>query len=100
MGRMSTEEQIKEDIKIDEPSQYAVVILNDDYTPTDFVTALLQKVFHLPLEKAELLTTQVHEEGKTVAGIYSFEVSETKSQMCNNLSSQEGYPLQTVVERA
>jgi len=97
---MSTDTQQKEDVKIEEPKQYAVVILNDDYTSIEFVTMLIQRVFHLSLEKAELLAHKVHKEGKAIPGIYPFEIAESKANLCITLSTEEGFPLETIIEPA
>ncbi len=64
--------------KLKEPSMYRVFLLNDDYTPMEFVVTLLEKLFGMDREKATRIMLQVHSQGKGVCGIYTYEIAETK----------------------
>lgn len=80
------------------PKRYGVFLLNDDYTPMDFVVALLQEIFRLPEQQAEAVMLQVHHQGKGLCGIYQKDIAETKHQQVQNLAQQAGYPLLSKVE--
>lgn len=80
------------------PKRYGVFLLNDDYTPMDFVVALLQEIFRLPEQQAEVVMLQVHHQGKGLCGIYQKDIAETKHQQVQNLAQQAGYPLLSKVE--
>lgn len=82
------------------PSLYKVVILNDDFTPQDYVVHVLQKFFRKNVEEATELMLQVHRKGMGVAGIFTLEVAETKSAQVNDYSKNHNYPLKCVVEKA
>ena len=80
------------------PRMYRVVLLNDDYTPMEFVTLLLQKVFALESEVAVRVMLKVHTEGRGVCGRYSREIAETLAAQCVQLARAYEHPLQCEVE--
>lgn len=81
------------DIELNVPSNYAVVLLNDDRTPMDFVVQILEQVFHLDRDKSVNVMLKIHEEGEGVAGIYTFEIAEQKGLETTVLARSEGFPL-------
>lgn len=85
--------------EIDEPSMFKVVFLNDDYTPMDFVTKMLRSIFKKSADEARLLTAIIHDEGKAVAGIYTFEIAETKAIDTMTIARKEGFPLRVLLEK-
>jgi ATP-dependent Clp protease adaptor protein ClpS len=85
--------------EVKEPSFYKVILLNDDFTPMDFVTHVLQKFFNKTSEEAQKVMLDVHKSGQGLAGIFSFEVAETKVFLTNNLSKQNKYPLKCLMEK-
>ena len=85
--------------EVKEPSFYKVLLVNDDFTPMDFVTHVLQKFFHKSPEEAQKVMLDVHKSGQGLAGIFSFEVAETKVFLTNNLSKQNKYPLKCTMEK-
>ena len=89
------EEKTRVTRKLKEPSKYKVVVLNDDYTPMEFVIALLVKVFSISTEKAIQLTFQIHDQGSAAVGIYSYEIAEQKVAESTELSRLNGHPLVT-----
>jgi ATP-dependent Clp protease adaptor protein ClpS len=97
---MSTEVIKKESVKtrIKEPSRYKVIILNDDYTPMDFVIAVLVTVFKHEENRAIKLMMQVHNEGSAVAGIYSHEIAEQKHIEASSIAKEHNFPLQFKLE--
>jgi len=84
--------------KVKPPPLYKVVLLNDDYTPMDFVVVVLQTVFGMSREKATQVMLQVHREGMGVCGTYTREVAATKVDQVINLARKHQHPLQCVME--
>ncbi|MBU2098408.1 MAG: ATP-dependent Clp protease adapter ClpS [Gammaproteobacteria bacterium] len=84
--------------KLAKPPLYKVLLLNDDYTPMEFVVGVLLRFFHLPVEKATQIMLKVHTEGKAVCGVYSRDVAETKAQQVNEFSRDNQQPLLCDVE--
>lgn len=82
------------------PSFYKVVILNDDFTPQDYVVFVLQKFFKKSEQEATQLMLQVHLKGMGIAGVYTYEIAETKAFQVNEHSRQQKFPLKCIVERA
>ena len=75
------------------PPMYCVVLMNDDYTPMDFVIEILQQYFALNLDQATQVMLTVHYEGKGIAGVYPRDIAETKANQVNNYARSQGYPL-------
>lgn len=84
--------------EIKKPSMYKVMLLNDDYTPMDFVVRVLKQYFHKSLEQATKVMLQVHYDGAGVAGIYRAEIAETKVSMVNDYARAQGHPLMCTME--
>lgn len=82
------------------PPLYQVVLLNDDFTPMDFVVEVLQLFFSLNREKATQVMLHVHTRGKGVCGVYTREVAETKVSQVNDFSRQHQHPLLCAMEKA
>ena len=93
---MANKDTVKSRIK--EPKKFKVLILNDDYTPMDFVIAILVTVFKHPEPSAVKIMMQVHNDGSGVAGIYNYEIAEQKGIETTNLAKENGYPLQIKIE--
>ena len=91
--------QVLDRVKTQEPSLYKVLLLNDDYTPMDFVTHILQKFFQKTKEEAENIMLQVHKEGRGLAGVFNFETAETKMHIVNTYAQQNKHPLQSIIEK-
>ncbi len=87
-----------EELKVEVPRQYKVILHNDDYTPMDFVVDILINVF----KKDELAATQimlnVHNQGKGICGVYTYEIAETKVARVHQLAEQHEYPLHASME--
>jgi len=84
--------------KLKKPPMYKVIILNDDYTPMEFVVHILQAFFNLPHEQAQNVMLNVHQKGKGVCGVYTRDVAETKVDQVNEYSRQNQHPLLTTME--
>ena len=81
-----------------EPPQYKVLLINDDYTPMDFVIFVLRKFFAKNDKDAHTIMLDVHTKGAGIAGIYSFEVAETKVAQVNQFSKDNQYPLKSTLD--
>jgi ATP-dependent Clp protease adaptor protein ClpS len=86
--------------KLKEPRLYKVVLLNDDYTPMEFVVQVLEQFFGMDREKATQIMLHVHTRGKGVCGIYTHEVAETKVAQVNDYSRNHQHPLMCTMEAA
>lgn len=80
------------------PPLYKVLLMNDDYTPMEFVVTVLVNFFHMPVEKATQIMLKVHTEGKAVCGVYSRDVAETKAEQVNEFAREHNHPLLCHVE--
>jgi ATP-dependent Clp protease adaptor protein ClpS len=85
--------------KLKQPPMYKVVMLNDDYTPMEFVVKVLQIFFAMSLENATRVMWQVHTEGKGICGVFTYEIAETKIAQVNEYSMNYQHPLKCVLER-
>lgn len=97
---MSTALDTQTVTKLKVPNLYKVILLNDDYTPMDFVIQVLMEIFNKTAVEAHQLTMDVHEKGRGVAGTYSKEVAEQKVFECNKVSKSYKHPLKAVSEVA
>lgn len=86
--------------KVKKPPLYKVVLLNDDFTPMDFVVEILQTFFNMNYEHATQVMLHVHTRGKGVCGVFSYEIAETKVIQVNEYSRSHEHPLQCDLERA
>ena len=82
------------------PSQYKVLMLNDDYTPMEFVVMCLKRFFRMDLEQATRVMLHVHQKGVGVCGVYPYEVAETKVNQVMDFARQNQHPLQCTLEKA
>ena len=84
--------------KLKKPKKYKVVLLNDDYTPMEFVVQILTRFFGMNQELATKVMLTVHTKGKAVCGEYSYEIAETKVELVNDYSRQHQHPLLCTME--
>lgn len=89
----------EQDREVKEPTFYHVILLNDDYTPMDFVIKLLMALFGKNYQEAYDITMQVHHFQKGVAGIYPYEIAIEKMQQANDLAAMNEFPLHCVIEQ-
>ena len=82
------------------PPMYRVVLLNDDYTPMDFVVEILRIFFGMTHDRATQVMLQVHTKGKGVCGVFTYEIAETKVAQVNEYARQNEHPLKCTLERA
>lgn len=90
--------EITDKPKLEQPPLYKVVLINDDYTPMDFVVDVLRSFFNLNIEKATQVMLKVHTEGKGVCGVFSKDGAETKAAQVNDYSRECEQPLLCSVE--
>ena len=91
-------EEVQPELK--RPSLYQVVILNDDYTPMHFVVEVLKRFFGMSEDQATGVMLHVHTRGRGVAGIYTYEIAETKVALVNDFARENEHPLQSTLEPA
>ncbi len=82
------------------PRLYRVIIMNDDYTPMDFVILVLQKFFHKDMAEATQIMLAVHQKGSGVCGTFTFEIAETKVYQVNQFARTSEHPLKCIMEQA
>ena len=82
------------------PSQYKVLMLNDDYTPMEFVVMVLKRFFRMDLEQATRVMLHVHQRGVGVCGVFPYEIAETKVNQVMDFARENQHPLQCTLEKA
>jgi ATP-dependent Clp protease adaptor protein ClpS len=91
-------EEAKPEIK--EPPLYRVVLINDDYTPMEFVVNILESIFSMERTRATQVMLEVHTKGKGICGVYNFEIAETKVAQVMGLAQQHQHPLLCTMEES
>jgi len=86
--------------KTKKPSNYKVLMLNDDYTPMEFVVLVLQHIFQKNREEATKIMLHVHQKGVGICGVYTYEVAETKVTQVIDFARENQHPLQCTLEKA
>jgi ATP-dependent Clp protease adaptor protein ClpS len=86
--------------KLEPPKMFKVVLLNDDYTPMEFVVLVLKRYFRMDLEQATRVMLHVHQRGVGVCGIFPLEVAETKVNQVMDFAKANQHPLQCTLEKA
>jgi ATP-dependent Clp protease adaptor protein ClpS len=87
-------------VKTKQPTPYRVLMLNDDYTPMEFVVLVLQRFFRMNMEQATQVMLHVHQKGVGVCGVFTYEVAETKVSQVMDFARQHQHPLQCTLEKA
>ncbi len=98
-GRTTTNVVVKPRPKVKKPSMYKVLMLNDDYTPMEFVVHVLERYFSKTAEEATRIMLHVHQKGVGVCGVFTFEVAETKVNQTMELARKNQHPLQCTLEK-
>ena len=86
--------------RLKEPPLYRVVLINDDYTPMDFVVDVLESIFGMERTRATQVMLEVHTKGKGVCGVYNFEIAETKVAQVMGVAKQHQHPLMCTMEES
>ncbi len=95
----STGVVVKAKPKTKKPSMYKVLLLNDDYTPMEFVVHILERFFGKSTEEANRIMLHVHRRGVGVCGVYTYEIAETKVKQVMDFSQRHQHPLQCTLEK-
>jgi ATP-dependent Clp protease adaptor protein ClpS len=97
-----TDGAVKERVeqKKQDPTVYNVILLNDDYTTMEFVMHILETLFQKSPAEAYRIMMHVHQHGRGLAGVYTYEVAETKAQKVAALATDAGFPLRATIEEA
>lgn len=86
--------------KTKKPAMYKVLMLNDDYTPMEFVVHVLERFFNKNREEATTIMLHVHRRGVGICGVFSYEIAETKVAQVMDFARRNQHPLQCILERA
>ena len=99
-GDTATISETEDKIEIATPKMYRVLLMNDDFTPMDFVIHVLQKFFLKPTEEATRIMLEVHTKGAGQCGTFTHEIAETKVHLVNTYAVQHRFPLKCIMEKA
>ena len=86
--------------KLKRPSLYEVILINDDYTPMEFVVEVLESIFNMERSNATRVMLEVHTKGKGICGVYNFEIAETKVAQVMSIAQQQQHPLLGTMEES
>jgi ATP-dependent Clp protease adaptor protein ClpS len=98
--QVDTIEHQKTSLKIQKPKKFKVIFFNDDYTPFEFVEAILQEIYKKNESEAQALAYKVHQHGKAIIAIYPKEIAETKLNITMKVAQQQGHPLHCELEES
>ena len=90
---------VRSKLQTRKPSMYKVIMLNDDYTPMEFVVLVLEEFFRKSHDEAVQIMLHVHQKGVGICGVYTFEIAETKVTQVMDLAQQNEHPLQCTLEK-
>jgi ATP-dependent Clp protease adaptor protein ClpS len=94
-----TDLAVKKKKKLAEPEEFRVIMLNDDYTTMDFVVEILMLIFHKNADEAAHIMLDIHRKGRGTAGIYPFDIAQTKAEQAQTMARQHEFPLKCLVEK-
>lgn len=90
--------ELSDELELEEPKKYNVFLLNDDYSTMDFVIDVLVNIFRKSVQESEDIMLSVHNNGKGLCGVYTFEIASTKVSQVKTIARQKGFPLKAVME--
>ena len=90
--------QLNDELDLQEPKKYKVLLLNDDFSTMDFVIDVLVKIFRKSINEASSIMLNIHNNGRGVCGTYSHEIASTKIAQVKNMAREKGFPLKAVME--
>jgi ATP-dependent Clp protease adaptor protein ClpS len=91
---------VDQDQDIQEPDEYRVILLNDDFTTMEFVVAVLMAVFHKNMLEASRIMLDVHKKGRGLVGTYTYDIATTKVSRVHAMARENGFPLKCIMEKA
>ena len=89
---------VKPELKVERPRLYKVILMNDDYTPRDFVTRVLKAEFRMTEDQARAVMVTAHTRGLCVVAVFTKDIAETKATRATDAGRAKGYPLQFITE--
>jgi len=92
------EEELEFALEVEEPKMFKVLLHNDDYTSMDFVVEVLVDIFHKDHVQAEQIMLQIHQKGKAICGIYTYEIAQMKVEQVRQLAKKNEFPLLATME--
>jgi len=98
MSPISTEKRPQTRIRTERPKLHKVILINDDYTPREFVVRVLEAVFHMGEPQAQSVMMTAHQKGSAVIAVYTKEVAESKADEAIELAQRSGFPLMVTTE--
>lgn len=90
--------ELNDSLDFEEPKKYKVFLLNDDYSTMDFVIEVLIKVFRKSLDEASVVMLNIHNNGRELCGVYTYEIANTKIAQVKSMARQKGFPLKAIME--
>ena len=94
----SYEYELDDELDLEEPKKYVVLLLNDDFSTMEFVIEILAKVFRKSLEESEAIMLAVHNNGKAICGVYTKEIAYTKVAQVKTMARKENFPLKAIAQ--
>ena len=94
----SYQHELDEELDLEEPKKYKVLLLNDDFSTMDFVIEVLVKIFRKSSDESEKIMLDIHNNGKAVCGVYTHEIAFTKVAQIKTMGRKAGFPLKAVAE--
>jgi len=98
MPKIDIEEELDLALALEEPPMFKVLLHNDDYTSMEFVVEVLIGIFHKTQAQSEEIMLQIHDKGKAICGVYTFEIAQTKTQQVKQKAKQNEFPLLATIE--
>jgi len=97
---LATEKSLEfdDELALREPERYKVLLLNDDYSPMDFVIDILMTIFHKSYVESEKIMLEVHKSNRGLCGVYPYEIAETKVAQVTKIAREQGFPLKAIME--
>lgn len=90
--------ELEDELELEEPKKFKVFLLNDDYSTMDFVIDVLLNIFRKSLEESEKIMLNIHNNGKEVCGVYTYEIAATKVAQVKTIAREKGFPLRAAME--
>lgn len=97
-GSLDTDNLTEEKIQLKKPDMYRIVLLNDDYTPRDFVVWIIMRIFYKTEDESNRIMLEAHSAGKSIIGVYTFDIANTKVLQVDQLAEKYEHPLKCILE--
>ena len=94
----TTHYELEEDLELQEPKKYTVLLLNDNYSTVDFVVEILIQIFKKNSQEAIDITMHIHDKGEGVCGVYTYEIAHTKVAQVQSAARKAGFPLKAILK--